>query len=354
MSFSPERYKQVARACKVLEILQNSRYGKTTRELADEVVRYMGLPSVSLKSIERDVKFWQGYGFPIDSHKTSDPERRTVWKLDRSYLELPKLQISVLELLAFAVGRELLFPLAGTPYWEGIQMLWSKMRESLPEPLWKHFERLRPSVVVRGVVAKSYAEKEGMLSALNRAIYQHRVTDVRYQGLGRSEAEERAIEPHAIVLSGGNIYVAATDAGDDQGEFKLFKLDRLTRVTPRDQHFKPREDFDPDDLFAASVGVFRSGRPTRFRIRVTGHAARWVVEEPLHPQQVVEPTAPGGRPGELVLEIPAAHQEEILPRVLALGEHAEVLEPESCREAIRETARRVVQNYTSDASDDSD
>jgi len=346
MSFSPERYKQVARACKVLEILQNSRYGKTTRELADEVVRYMGLPSVSLKSIERDVKFWQGYGFPIDSHKTDDPRRRSVWKLDRSYLELPRLPISVLELLAFAVGRELLFPLAGTPYWEGIQMLWSKMRESLPEPLWDHFERLRPRVVVRGVVGKSYADKEGMLSALNRAIYQHRVTDVCYQGLGRSAPEERAIEPHAIVLSGGSIYVAATDAGDERGEFKLFKLDRLTRATPRDRHFRPREDFDPDDLFASSAGVFRSGKPTRFRIRVTGHAARWVVEEPLHPHQVVEPPTPGSPPGPIVLEIASAHQEEILPRVLALGEQAEVLEPQSCREAIRAIAQRVVANYT--------
>jgi predicted DNA-binding transcriptional regulator YafY len=345
MSFSPERYKQVGRAWKVLEILQNSRYGKTTRELADEVVRYMGLAGVSLKSIERDIKFWQGYGFPIDSHKTNDPERRTVWKLDRSCVELPKLQISVLELLAFAVGRELLLPLAGTPYWEGIQVLWSKMRESLPEPLWEHFERLRASVVVRGVVAKSYGDKEGMLSALNRAIYQHRVTDVRYQGLGQAHAEDRAIAPHAIVLSGGNIYVAATDAGDDQGQFKLFKLDRLSRVTPRDQHFKPREDFDPDVLFAASVGVFRSGKPTAFRIRVTGHAARWVVEEPLHPRQVVLPAAAGARQDEIVLEIPSAHEEEIIPCVLALGEGAEVLEPESCRKAIHRVARRVAQIY---------
>ena len=349
MSFSPERYKQVARACKVLEILQNSRYGKTTRELADEVVRYMGLASVSLKSIERDVKFWQGYGFPIDSHKTDDPERRTVWKLDRSYVELPKLPISVLELLAFAVGRELLLPLAGTPYWEGIQMLWSKMRQSLPEPLWKHFERLRPSVVVRGLVSKSYADKEGMLSALNRAIYQHRVTDIRDQGLGRSEAEDRAIEPHAIVLSGGNIYVAATDADHDQSEFKLFKLDRLSRVTPRDQHFKPREDFEPDELFAASVGVFRSGKPSAFRIRVTGHAARWVVEEPLHPRQIVQPAAPNREDPEIVLQIPSAHQQEIIPRVLALGEHAEVLEPESCREAIRETVHRLSRAYAAKA-----
>jgi predicted DNA-binding transcriptional regulator YafY len=345
MSFSPERYKQVARACKVLEILQSSRYGKTTRELADEVVRYMGLASVSLKSIERDVKFWQGYGFPINSHKTADRERRVVWKLDQSYIDLPKLQISVLELLAFAVGRELLIPLAGTPYWEGIQMLWNRMRESLPEPVWEHFERLRPSLVVRGAVSKSYADKEGMLSALNRAIYQHRVTAIRYQGLGRPEPEDRMIEPHAIVLSEGNIYVVATDAGQDRGEFKLFKLDRLSRATPRDQHFKPREDFDPDELFAASVGVFRSGKPQSFRIRVSGDAARWVVEEPLHPNQVVRPSSEDNDVADLVVEIPSAHEEEIIPRVLALGDQAEVLEPQSCRKAMRQIAARLVETY---------
>ena len=345
MSFSPERYKQVARACKVLEILQNSRYGKTTRELADEVVRYMGLKSVSVKSIERDLKFWQGYGFPVHSQKTGDPERRTVWHLDRNYLDLPKLQISVLELLAFAVGRELLLPLAGTPYWEGIQMLWSKMRETLPEPLWEHFERLRRSLVVRGPVAKQYADKEGMLSALNRAIYQHRVTAIRYQGLGQAAAEERRIEPHALVLSEGNIYVVGTDAGAAQGEFKLFKLDRLSRATPCDERFKPREDFHPEELFAASVGVYRSGEAQRFRIRLSGPAARWVVEEPLHPKQLIRPSTDGDAAGDVVLEIPSAYEAEIIRGVLALGEHAEVLQPESCREALGSIARRLVSRY---------
>jgi predicted DNA-binding transcriptional regulator YafY len=348
MSFSPERYKQVARACKVLEILQSSRYGKSTRELADEVVRYMGLSGVSLKSIERDVKFWQGYGFPIDSHKTNDPERRTVWKLDRSCIDLPKLQISVLELLAFAVGRELLLPLAGTPYWEGIQMLWNKMRESLPAPLWEHFERLRPSLVVRGVVAKDYADKEGMLSALNRAIYQHRVAEIGYQTLGQTRAEDRSIEPHAIVLFGGSVYVVATDAGSAQSEFKLFKLDRLSRVTPRDQHFKPREDFDPDELFGESVGVFHSGKPKRFRIRLTGHAARWVAEEPLHPKQIIRPAARAVDPGDIELEIPSAYEEEIIARVLALGEQAELIEPASSRASIRRIAERLVERYGGD------
>jgi predicted DNA-binding transcriptional regulator YafY len=227
-------------------------------------------------------------------------------------------------------------------------MLWSKMRETLPEPLWEHFERLRRSLVVRGPAAKQYADKEGMLSALNRAIYQHRVTAVRYRGLGQAHAVDRTIEPHAIVLSGGNIYVVATDAGAARGEFKLFKLDRLSRVTPRDQHFKPRDDFDPQELFAASVGVYRSESPKRFRIRLTGHAARWVVEEPLHPKQTVRPATGGDETGDVVLEIPSAYEEEIIRQVLALGEQAEVLEPLSCREALGSIARQLAATYQTD------
>jgi predicted DNA-binding transcriptional regulator YafY len=168
---------------------------------------------------------------------------------------------------------------------------------------------------------------------------------VAYQGLGQTAAVDRAIEPHAIILSGGNIYVAATDAGDALGEFKLFKLDRLARARPRDEHFTPREDFDPDELFSASVGVFRSGTPREFRIRVAGPAARWVVEEPLHPRQRVRPADPAAATGAVLVEIASAHQEEILPRVLALGKHAEVLEPDSCREAIREIAQGLVRTY---------
>ena len=148
----------------------------------------------------------------------------------------------------------------------------------------------------------------------------------------------------AVYLSTG-VYVVATDAGTTGGEFKLFKLDRLSRVAPRDEHFKPREDFDPQELFAASVGVYRSRRAQRFRIRLSGPAARWVLEEPLHPKQLIRPSTEGDETGEVVLEIPSAYEEEIIRGVLALGDHAEVLEPESCRDALEGIARRMVDRY---------
>lgn len=341
MSYSPERYKQVTRALKVLEFLQNSRFGKTLRELRDDVVDYIGLASCSLKSIERDLKFLQGLGFNIEPYPTDDPERSTVWRLDKSYVNLPKLQVSVAELLAFAAGRDLLFPLAGTPYWEGVQTLWSKMRENLPPAVWELFERLRPGLIVRGGVPEDYSQKEGMLSALNRAIYEHRVTAIDYQGLDDGAAQTREIEPYAIVLFSAKIYVIAVDAGVRAGDFKLFKLDRLQRVTVLDKRFKARADLDPERLFASSIGIFRSNEPKSFRIRIAGRCARWAVETPFHPRQQVVP----GPNGDVVLEIPAAYEQEIIPRVLSLGDQAEVLEPDSCRTALGQIAKTLAQTY---------
>ena len=41
----------------------------------------------------------------------------------------------------------------------------------------------------------------------------------------------------------------------------------------------------------------------------------------------------------MVIEIEEAYEEEILPRVLSLGEHAEILSPKSCREKMVKTAK---------------
>ena len=41
----------------------------------------------------------------------------------------------------------------------------------------------------------------------------------------------------------------------------------------------------------------------------------------------------------------AAHDLEIIPRVLALGGEAEVLSPKSCRQAIAETIQKMAAYY---------
>ena len=327
MAPSMQRGKQTARQFKVLELLENSRFGMTTREIRDEVVESLGLSSLHEKTIKRDLEHWRQLGYPIEQHETANPERPKIWVLDKTRRKIPRLPVGVVELLAFSAGRELLYPLAGTPYWDGIQRLWERMRDSTSPEVLAHLDRQRAGLIVRGRGPGNYAKKEGILSSLNRATFEHRLINIRYQGIGKNRARSRVIAPHAICLFDGSIYILAADVpstsdqNPPEGPIKSFRLDRITAVSFLDRRFVPQSDFDPDAHFNNSIGIFRNNKLKNFRIQITRQFAELAVEILKHPRQRIRVQ----KDQSVVIEIEAAYEEEILPRVLSLGEHAEIL-----------------------------
>ena len=347
MAPSMQRGKQTARQFKVLELLESSRFGMTTREIREEVIESLGLSSLHEKTIKRDLEHWRQLGYPIEQHETANPERPKIWMLDKTRRKIPRLPIGVIELLAFSAGRELLYPLAGTPYWDGIQRLWERMRDSTSPEVLAHLDRQRAGLIVRGRGPGNYAKKEGILSSLNRATFEHRLVKIRYQGLGKPVVRSRIIAPHAICFFDGSIYILAADVPSISDEInsgrpiKSFKLDRITAVSFLDRRFEPQKDFDPNAHFDNSIGIFRHNKPKKFRIRITHQFAELASEILKHPQQRIHEQ----RDKSVVIEIEAAYEEEILPRVLSLGEHAEILSPKSCRKKMVKTAKCLLEKY---------
>jgi predicted DNA-binding transcriptional regulator YafY len=338
------RNEQLIRQHKILHLLEQSRYGRTLAELRGELVESLGLSRLSERTVRRDLEALQAAGFDVDAEESP---RGSVWRLGKTLRDPARISASVTELLALSMGRNLLVPLRGTAYWHGIESLWHKMKESLPEAVWKHFDRRRQALLVRGTPAKSYARQEGMLDTLNRSILQHRVVQIEYQKPGQAESERREIEPYALVLHQGSLYVvaAACDA-PSEAAIRHFKLDRFQKAVPLDRRFRPRRDFDPQQHFADSLGVFKARRPQSFRIRLSARAAAWVIEDPWHPQQQVE----SGAAGEVIVTIPSAHELEVIPRVLSLGPDAELLSPASCRRTLTEIAAQLAAIYGSSAT----
>ena len=66
-----------------------------------------------------------------------------------------------------------------------------------------------------------------------------------------------------------------------------------------------------------------------------------MLEDPWHPEQQVKPRRDGG----IELTVQAAHELEIIPRVLALGREAEVLAPAACRQTIAHMVRGMAAVY---------
>jgi predicted DNA-binding transcriptional regulator YafY len=333
------RNEQLVRQHRLLQILERSRIGQTLEELQAEMAKELGLVSLHLRTVKRDLEALSAAGFDVETQRL---KRGRVWRLGPKTRQAYRIQASATELIALSLGRDLLYPLAGTPFWHAIESFWSKLRSELPSSVWKHYEAYRQVLYVRGMPAKSYERQHGILSAIHRAIVERRIVQAEYQPPGR-EAQSRQIEPYAVVFYQGSLYIvaAAHEIPAGQDRIRHLKLDRFLRATPLDAFFQRPADFDLEAHLGQSVGIFSGGKARDFKIHLSERGARWVLEDPWHAEQRVEPQADGS----VIITVPAHHDLEIIPRVLALGSEAEILAPASCRQAIATIVRQLAERY---------
>lgn len=333
------RNEQLIRQHRLLQILERNRFGCTLEELATDLKAEMGLSSLHRRTVNRDLQALRAAGVDVIEQELG---RGTIWRLGPRSRSAAKIQASATELIALSLSRDLLYPLAGTPFWLGIETFWNKLQDELPESVWKHYEAYRQMLFVRGMPAKSYEKQHGTLASLHRAIQERRVAQIEYQPPGK-EVQRRQIEPYAVVFYQSSLYIiaAAHEVPVGQDRIRHLKLDRFVRATPLDAFFQKPANFDLAEHLGQGMGIFSGGKAKDFRIRITPRGARWVVEDPWHPQQQIERQPDGS----IILTVAAHHDLEIIPRVMALGSEAEVLAPASCRKAVAIIVRALAQRY---------
>ncbi len=269
-------------------------------------------------------------------------QRGRVFKLGQNSADVHEIGISATELIALSIGRELLYPLMGTQYWRGIETFWNKVQEAVPNGVFDHYARYRAALHVFGGPRKSYERQEGMLKTINRAILEHRLVEIEYQAIEKP-VSTRKIEPYGLAVYQSSIYVVAAVPGSDPNTPRLrnWKLDRFQHATLLDEYFKPDEEIDLSKHLGSSIGIFSGDSATLVKIRLGKRGAAYVSEDPWHPEHPLERIDES----HTLLTVPAAHPREILPKVLALGPDAEVLEPEEFRTLVAETAKAMAENY---------
>jgi predicted DNA-binding transcriptional regulator YafY len=341
------RNEQLIRQHKLLQLLEVSRYGRTLEELRGDLVLDLGLTKLHERTVRRDIEALQAAGFDIQNNQL---DRGKVFKLGGTKAAVHEVGISSSEMIALAIGRDLLFPLAGTQYWKGIETFWNKVQEVVPDGVFEHYSKHRETLHVFGSPHKSYERHEGMLKTINRAILEHRIVEMQYQPIGR-DASLRRIEPYGLAVYQGSIYVvaAACDADEPGDRMRNFKLDRFRKVTALDEYFKPDETIRLSEHLGRGIGIFSSDSATLVRIRLSAQAAGWVGEDPWHVAQTLEPChadeAGGGMVAGAILTVPASHPRELLPKVLSLGADAEVLSPPEFREAVASAVSKMANSY---------
>ncbi len=341
------RNEQLIRHHKILQLLEGLRYGATLDELAARVKDELGLSSLHQRTVRRDIEALQVAGFDI---QPEDSPRGRVWKVGATFRNGFKVNASTTELIALSVAREMLMPLHGTPFWQGIESFWSKLMDEVPPSIASHYERHRDTLFVLGTIPKDYSDKLGVLKTLQRGIHEHRVIEIVYRAPGK-EASTRMVEPYATIVYVSSIYVVAADAEltDSVSRLRHWKLDRVEKATAMDEWFTLPGDLDLGLGTSGPGSLFSSGPTVSYIIELSDSAAQRLREDPWHPDQKLQKESSG----RWLLHVDAAHPLDILPRVLSLGSEAQLLEPLSVRNQLRQIVEDLHDKYKTDSGDPS-
>lgn len=322
------RNEQFIRQHKILQILERMRFGRTIKELNQDLVDELGLTSLHDRTIRRDLEALQAAGIDVNSHEEM---RGKVWKLGPRAKQTCQITATASELISLSLSRDLLYPLMGTPFWTGIESFWKKIQNELPASIWEHYKKYRRVVHVLGMPSKSYELHHNIVQSINRAILQHRIVEIEYQSSNDPAPRVRKIEPYGIVFYHSSIYIVAA-AHEDATENRIrnWKLDRFSKAAALDEFFKLPEDFDLEEFVGRGLGIFAGTQAKQFQIRIQPKAIPWLTEDPWHPEQRIEKEADG----TAILTVPGVNEMEIIPKVLQLGVLAELLSPVEAREKL--------------------
>ena len=116
------RNNQIIRQWKLLQALETNRFGLTLRELAAQF-------EVTEMTVRRDLKGLEEAGFPIFADMLDDGNKK--WRINNEVIHAPHVSFHLTEVLALYLSRELLRPLAGTQFSEGIRTFNGAKRKTL-------------------------------------------------------------------------------------------------------------------------------------------------------------------------------------------------------------------------------
>jgi predicted DNA-binding transcriptional regulator YafY len=245
------RHEQFLRIFALLEILSNARQPLDDDSLISQLKERLGLSRLSARTLHRDCDFLVSCGYAVD-HVPLTGNRRYGWQMTKpaaSGRQIPAEPITLLELTAFMVGRDLLRTFEGTILWSGIEALRHKLERSLPAGLLERLEGARRVFHVQPVDPAKFAGRPRLLSTLSTAITDCREIDVEERG-DDGRVQRRRLQPLRLVIRPPQVQLLGCEVAPNGADPPLLiDVERIEKVQPVDVTFTP-PPFDADAFLA--------------------------------------------------------------------------------------------------------
>lgn len=319
---------QIGRQWSIIQTLISSRMGKTAAELAEEL-------ECNPRTIYRDLEALQVAGFPI---YTDRMEGRNLWSLlDTVRHEIP-IPFSLTELMALYFSRDMLKVFKDTVFYDSLESLFQKIKTTIPPESKKYLKNVEQILHVGLKPYKEYSKFKEIINRVNEATQKKKSINIVYYTMSRKKESKRKVDPYRIWFFNGTFYLIGKC--HLRGEVRIFALDRIKILHLTKDSFVIPEDFNLDDFMRPSFGVFQ-GEPIKVKIWFHPDVAGYIKEKIWHESQEIHPQDDGS----IIFEAEVAGTDEIKFWAMSWGSKAEVLEPESLRDEIREEAEVILERY---------
>jgi predicted DNA-binding transcriptional regulator YafY len=260
-----------ARMLRLLSLLQTHRYWPGA-ELADRL-------EVSSRTLRRDVDRLRELGYPVDAARGVAGGYQL-----QAGAAVPPLLLDDEEAVAIAVGLRTAAAGAVAGFEETSVRALAKVIQLLPPRLRKRIDALQ-AATAPGVFGGGPALDAATLTTIAlacRGEERLRFDYIPREGPGAA----RFVEPHRLVSLGRRWYLLAWDL--DRGDWRSFRVDRLTGPALTGARFRPREIPGGDPV--AWLRSRLAAAPSRYEVsvlvvaeaeRVRRHVAQWGTVEPV-------------------------------------------------------------------------
>jgi predicted DNA-binding transcriptional regulator YafY len=267
------------RTLRLLSLLQSQRYWPGP-VLADRL-------GVSVRTLRRDVDRLRELGYPVSASRGLDGGYQLA-----AGASLPPLVLDDEEAVALAVGLQAAAHSSVAGMAEASVRALTKVVQVMPQRLRRRVDALR-AVTVPAAWGESAATPVDAVVLTTVAQACRDDERLRFGCTAASgRAGERHVEPHRLVSVGRRWYLVAYDL--DRGDWRSFRLDRLTEPAATGARFAPRRL--PAEDAAAFVLAGLGARPSPYEVEVVVRAAaaevaphigRWGVVADLSPSSCV-------------------------------------------------------------------
>ncbi len=189
------------------------------------------------------------------------------------------------------------------------------------------------------VLREGFGCRRDILEELTRAVQACRQVTIVYTRPSDETAKTHTINPYQVYFKRRALYLDAYSP--KVGRDSVFRVNRISEVQQLPVHFTRRPAYNFARRHRHAFSVFVGDTVQRVRVRFAKRIAPFIREACWHHSQELTEE----QDGSLLFEVEVSEPREVGWWVLQWGAEAEVLEPESLRQELGQTAERLAEVY---------